>query len=58
MDNISISVNLDERATRTLSWAVDYSLAHWSGQGEVDQEMLIALRHQLHGCMLEFLFDK
>ena len=58
MDNITISVNLDERATRTLSWAVDYSLAHWSGQGEVDQEMLIALRHQLHGCMLEFLFDK
>tara|TARA_R110002012_G_scaffold132816_1_gene285738 strand:- start:412 stop:603 length:192 start_codon:yes stop_codon:yes gene_type:complete len=57
-DEPHITFTCNERAVRTLSWAVDYSLAHWSGQGDVDQEMLIGLKHQLHGCMLEFLFDK
>ena len=57
-DEPHITFSCNERAVRTLSWAVDYSLAHWSGQGDVDQEMLIGLKHQLHGCILEFLFDK
>ena len=58
MEHDTVTLTMNERAVRALSFAVDYSLAHWAGQGEVDQEMLLMLKPRLHGCLLEFLFDK
>jgi len=57
MDEQTVTLKMNERTVRALSWAVDYSLATWSGQGDVDQEMLLALKPCLHGCMLEFMFE-
>ena len=57
MEEQTVTLKMNERTVRALSWAVDYSLATWSGQGEVDQEMLLALKPCLHGCMLEFMFE-
>ena len=56
MNEQTVTLKMNERTVRALSWAVDYSLATWSGQGDVDQEMLLALKPCLHGCMLEFVF--
>ena len=57
MNEQTVTLKMNERTVRALSWAVDYSLATWSGAGEVDQEMLLALKPCLHGCVLEFVFD-
>ena len=57
MEEQTVTLKMNERTVRALSWAVDYSLATWSGQGDVDQEMLLALKPCLHGCMLEFMFE-
>jgi len=38
-------------------FAVDFTLEKWTGQGKADQELLIALKPYLHGCVLEFMFD-
>ena len=57
MNEQTVTLKMNERTVRALSWAVDYSLATWSGQGDVDQEMLLALKPCLHGCMLEFMFE-
>ena len=57
MNEQTVTLKMNERTVRALSWAVDYSLATWSGVGEVDQEMLLALKPCLHGCMLEFMFE-
>ena len=57
MEEQTVTLKMNERTVRALSWAVDYSLATWSGVGEVDQEMLLALKPCLHGCVLEFVFD-
>ena len=57
MNEPTVTLKMNERTVRALSWAVDYSLATWSGAGKVDQEMLLALKPCLHGCVLEFVFD-
>ena len=57
-----ISLVFDERALNSLSDAVDYTLDKWAGEifkdGIMDQEELIALKHFLHGALLEVQFNK
>ena len=56
MDGPTIGFNLDERAVRALSCAVNYTLEKWAGEGFVDQEELLMLKPFLHGAVLEFDF--
>ena len=53
-DNPTISIVLDERATRALSQAVNFTMDKWAGQEPIDQEELFNLKPFLHGACLEF----
>ena len=57
MNEKLVTLKCDERSIRALSFAVDFTLEKWTGQGEADQELLLALKPYLHGCVLEFMFD-
>tara|TARA_X000001388_G_scaffold41327_1_gene29097 strand:+ start:1738 stop:1950 length:213 start_codon:yes stop_codon:yes gene_type:complete len=49
-----VGLNLDERAVRALSTAVNYTLEKWAGDGFIDQEELLNLKPFLQGAVLEF----
>ena len=54
MDQPHIRMDIDERGVRALHSAVAMTLEKWSGQGDVDQEQLFALRHSLQASIFEF----
>ena len=56
MKDITIDIKADERTIRALHSAVSYTLEKWAGEGEMDQEQLLALKPMLQGCILEFTF--
>tara|TARA_X000001388_G_scaffold50498_1_gene36473 strand:- start:2381 stop:2593 length:213 start_codon:yes stop_codon:yes gene_type:complete len=49
-----VGLNLDERAVRALSSAVNYTLEKWAGEGFMDQEELLGLKPFLQGAVFEF----
>lgn len=51
-------MEIDERGVRALHSAVAMTLEKWSGQGDVDQEQLFALRHSLQASIFEFDLDR
>ena len=53
-----VGINLDERAVRALSCAVNYTLEKWAGEGFIDQEELLCLKPFLQGAVLEFDFNR
>lgn len=57
-DNVRVSINLDERAVKALHQAVCWTLQHWTGQGDIDQEELYNLRPFLQGAIFEFIYQK
>ena len=54
MNEKLVTLKCDERSVRALSFAVDFTLEKWTGQGEVDQEELFKLKHFLQGAIFEF----
>jgi hypothetical protein len=57
-----ISLVFDERAVRSLSDAVEYTLDRWAGEeykgGIMDQDELLNLKPFLRGALLEVQFNK
>ena len=53
-DQIVMKAEFDERQARALSFAIDFTLEKWVGQGDMDQEMLMHMRTAFHGMILEF----
>lgn len=58
MKQATVEVHINERAIRALHSAVTMTLDKWAGQGDLDQEQLISLKHSLAGCILEFDFSR
>ncbi len=59
MDNEPlIELTMDERTTRAVHGAVVFTLEKWTGQENIDQEQLIALKPFLQGCVFEFDFGR
>ena len=57
MDEFHIAVDLNERQTRAISSAIDYTLQKWTGEGFMDQETLLSLKPFFHAAVLEFNFE-
>ena len=55
---ILIKADFNERQTRALSSAINFTLEKWSGQEPLDQEALFALKTAFHGMILEFNLSK
>ena len=53
-----LSAEFDERTTRAISGAINFTLDKWAGQEDIDQEMLMMLRNVFHSMILEFNFAK
>tara|TARA_Y100000401_G_scaffold53110_1_gene41705 strand:+ start:4988 stop:5188 length:201 start_codon:yes stop_codon:yes gene_type:complete len=53
-EDIRMVCELDERTCRALLFAVEFTLEKWAGQGELDQEQLIAMKPAIQGMVLEF----
>ena len=53
-----LTAEFDERTTRAVSGAINFTLDKWAGQEDIDQEMLMRLRHVFHSMILEFNFAK
>ena len=54
MEEPLIEFKTNERCTRALHSAVCFTLEKWTGQEDIDQEQLIALKPFLQGCVFEF----
>ena len=54
MEEALIELKMDERTTRAVHSAVVFTLEKWTGQEEIDQEQLLALKPFLQGCCFEF----
>ncbi len=53
-----VSITMDERAVKAIHQAVCWTLQHWSGQGDIDQEELYNLRPFLQGAIFEFIYQR
>ena len=53
-----LSAEFDERTTRAISGAINFTLDKWAGQEDIDQETLMMLRNVFHSMILEFNFAK
>ena len=53
-----LSADFDERTTRAVSGAINFTLEKWAGQEDIDQEMLMMLRNVFHSMILEFNYAK
>ena len=58
MEHTEITFTMNERSVRALQSAVVFTLDKWAGQGELDQEVLIAMKPQFQKCILEFDFNR
>ena len=57
-DQLVLKCDFDERTTRAISSAIDFTLEKWAGGGDLDQEMLIQMRSAFHSMILEFNFNR
>ena len=53
-----LSADFDERTTGAVSGAIDFTLAKWAGQEDIDQEMLMTIKPVFHSMILEFNFAR
>ena len=58
MEQAEIQFTMNERSVRALHSAVCFTLEKWAGQGELDQECLLAIKPALQGCVFEFDFNR
>ena len=58
MDEPLIHLKMNERTTRAVHSAVVFTLDKWTGQEDIDQEQLLALKPFLQGCCFEFDFGR
>ena len=58
MEQTEITFTMNERSVRALQSAVVFTLEKWAGQGELDQEVLLAIKPQLQKCIFEFDFNR
>lgn len=58
MNDIEVTLKMNERSVRALHSAVAFTLDKWTGQGELDQEWLLAMKPALQGCLFEFDFHR
>ena len=58
MEEALIELKIDERGIRAVHSAVCFTLDKWTGQEEIDQEQLIALKPFFQGCIFEFDFGR
>ena len=49
---------MNERSVRALHTAVCVALEKWTGQGELDQDLLLDIKPALQGCVFEFDFNR
>ena len=55
-DTFDITVN--DRGIRAIKQAIDFTLAKWAGQEDIDQEGLMQLRPHFNRMLLEVAFNK
>ena len=53
-EKLVMKAEFDERQARALSPAINFTLEKWTGQEDIDQEMLMHMRTAFHGMILEF----
>ena len=58
MDEPLVELKMNERTTRAVHSAVVFTLEKWTGQEEIDQEQLLALKPFFQGCVFEFDFGR
>ena len=58
MEQTEVTFTMNERSVRALHSAVAFTLEKWTGQGEMDQEWLLAMKPALQGCIFEFDFNR
>ena len=58
MDEPLVELKMNERTTRAVHSAVVFTLDKWTGQEEIDQEQLLALKPFFQGCVFEFDFGR
>ena len=58
MAQTDITFTMNERSVRALQSAVVFTLEKWAGQGEMDQEWLLAMKPEFQKCILEFDFNR
>ena len=58
MDEPLVELKINERGMRAVHSAVCFTLEKWTGQEEIDQEQLLALKPFLQGCVFEFDFAR
>ena len=58
MDESHIQFTMNERSVRALHTAVCVALEKWTGQGELDQDLLLDIKPALQGCVFEFDFNR
>ena len=54
MEEPTITFTINERGMRAINQAVAYTLDKWTGQEQIDQEQLLALKPMFQGCVFEF----
>jgi len=52
----TVQLIFDERMLRAVTSAINYTLQKWTGEGDIDQEMLFASRPVFQAAILEFDF--
>ena len=58
MDEPFIELKINERGVRALHSALVFTLEKWTGQEEIDQEELLALKPFMQGCVFEFDYQR
>tara|TARA_B100000073_G_scaffold186831_1_gene154685 strand:+ start:341 stop:526 length:186 start_codon:yes stop_codon:yes gene_type:complete len=58
MDEPLVELKMNERCMRAVHSAVCFTLDKWTGQEEIDQEQLLALKPFFQGCVFEFDFAR
>ena len=58
MDDPLIELKINERGMRAVHSAVVFTLDKWTGQEDIDQEQLLALKPFFQGCVFEFDFGR
>ena len=54
----SFDITVNDRGIRAMKQAIDFTLAKWTGQEDIDQEALQALRPEFDKMLLEVAFNK
>lgn len=56
-DDIQVDIQVDLATLRNMHLVVSKSLAQWPGGHPAEQEMLMAMRHQLYSILMSVLIE-